>query len=292
IRLRYVPSSVTNLDFDYRVDGEIFAKHSEENAVSHQGAFRFASRINPHLSVNVHDTLLSTTEPLQKFTTIDQATGLRQLSQARRVRTLSNTAGGSVGVRLAERVAVDLLFEHFIYDVNTPDELDETHFTIGAEVGYLTDVARESKAYVSYKATFFTFDQNSAAPATLCRPNGPTGVNACADFQVHTVTAGFRHSFSPTLSGNATLGYAKTQSDEPTEDNLGSVVASLNVTKQLRDGQIAVGYNRNFTSGGGAGGIVQENALVGTFFWKATPKVTTFFASKFALFDFRGQVVS
>src|SRR5690348_6574960 len=37
IRLRYVPSQVTSLDFDYRVDGQILAKHSDQNAVSHQG---------------------------------------------------------------------------------------------------------------------------------------------------------------------------------------------------------------------------------------------------------------
>jgi hypothetical protein len=187
-------------------------------------------------------------------------------------------------------VAVDLFFEHFIYDVNTSDELDETHYSIGARVGYLTDVARNSRAYISYLVTFFTFDTNGPTGVNLCRPNGPTGVDLCANFQVHTVTAGFRHSFSPTLFGDVSIGYAKTQSDEPTEDGLGDVVASLNVAKQIRDGQIAVGYNRNFSSGGGAGGVVREDALVGTFSWKATPKVTTIFASKIALYSFNLSV--
>jgi hypothetical protein len=281
IRLRYAPSRVTALDFDYRLDGDIFAKHTDQNTVSNQGEFRYASQLNPSLSFNVHDTFLSTTEPLQRFTSIDQATGLRQLSQQSRVRTLRNTAGGTVEVRVAERGIVDLLFEHVMENVSLAQELDETRYSIGAEVGYLTDVARRSKAYVSYVATFFTFDQNSPTTSNL----------RSANFQVHTATAGFRHSFTPTLSGNAALGYARTQSDDPAEDNLGAIVANLNVTKLLRDGQVTFGYSRDFTSGGGAGGAVRENALLGTFFWKVTPKVTTIFAGKYALFDFKGAPV-
>jgi len=269
IRLRYVPTRETSLSFDYRVDGEIFAKHADQDAVSHQGELRFASPINPYLSLNVHDTFISTTEPLQKFASIDEATGLRDISQQSRSRTLRNTAGGSVEGRLAERVTFDLLFKHFLENVSIPQELDETRYSIGAALGYLTDIARGSKADVSYMVTFFTFGQNNTAALNL-RSTG---------FQTHTVTAGFRHNFSPTLSGNAALGYTRTQSGDPAEDNLGGIVASLNVTKQLRDGQVSFGYNGNFTSGGGLGGVVRENTLLGTFFWKATPKVTTIFAS-------------
>jgi hypothetical protein len=226
----------------------------------------------------VHDGFLSTTEPLQRFSTIDQATGLRQLSQQSRVRTVRNNAGGAVEVRLADRVTADLLFEHMLENVSTPQELDETRYSIGAEVGYLIDVARRSKVYVSYLATFFTFNQNG-----LTTPN-----TSSADFQVHTAVAGIRHAFTPTLSGDAALGYARTQSDNPAEDNLGTIVAKLNVTQLLRDGQVTFGYNRDFTSGGGLGGVVREDALLGIFFWKATPKVTTIFASKYALYDFKG----
>src|SRR5262249_18278050 len=50
IRLRYRPSLITALDFDYRLDGEVFARHSEQNAISHQAEFRFASQLNPWLS--------------------------------------------------------------------------------------------------------------------------------------------------------------------------------------------------------------------------------------------------
>src|SRR5262249_5477642 len=229
-----------------------------------------------------HDRFLSTTEPLQRFSTIDQATGLRQLSQQSRIRTVRNNAGGAVEVRLADRVTADLLFEHMLENVNTSQELDETRYSIGAEVGYLTDVARRSKVYVSYVATFFTFDQNGLTTTSNLRS---------ADFQVHTALAGFRHYFTPTLSGNAALGYARTQSDNPAEDNLGTVVAKLNVTQLLRDGQVTFGYNRDFISGGGVGGVVREDALLGIFFWKATPKVPTIFAGKYALFDFKGAPV-
>src|SRR5262249_51857268 len=152
-------------------------------------------------------------------------------------------------------------------------------YSIGTEVGYLTDIARRSKAYISYLATFFTFDENGTM--ALTRPK--------ANFQVHTVLAGWRHTFTPTLSGDAALGYAITQSGDPAEDNLGSVVTKLNVTKELRGGQVSFGYNRALTSGGGLGGTVRQDALIAAFFWKATPKVTTIFASKFALYDFLGE---
>jgi len=281
IRLRYVPSRETSGDFDYRVGGEIFARHSDQDTVSHQGELRFASQLNPYLSLNVSDTFISTTEPQQKFVSINEATGLRNISQQSRTRTTSNIAAGTVEVRPTERVVVDLLFGYSLQNVNVSQELSETQYSIGAEVGYLTDIARRSRAYISYRATFFTFGEN-----------GTTALNErSANFQVHTVLAGWRHTFSPTLSGDAALGYAITQSGDPAADNLGSIVGRLNVTQQLRDGQVSFGYNRNFTSGGGVGGVVREDALIATFFWKATPKVTTLFASKYALFDFLGEPV-
>src|SRR5207249_327658 len=42
IRLRYAPSRETSGGLDYRVGGEIFARHSDQNAVSHEGALSFA----------------------------------------------------------------------------------------------------------------------------------------------------------------------------------------------------------------------------------------------------------
>lgn len=278
IRLRYLPARETTLELDYRIDGEIFADHADQNAVSHQGALRFASQLSRSLSVNVRDTLISTTEPLQNFIGITEATGLRNISQQRRARTFRNTAGAAAEIRVGARVTIDPAFEYSIYDINLPQELDETRYTVGAEVGYLTDVGRKSKAYISYMATFFLFDQNG-------RPvvNVPS-----ADFRVHTAMAGFRHYFSPTLSGNAALGYARTHSDDPAQDDLGTIAANLNLTNQIRDGQVSFGYSRNLTSGGGIGGVVREDALIATFFWKATPKVTTLFAGKYALFDFLG----
>jgi hypothetical protein len=280
IRLRYLPSRETSGSFDYRVGGEIFARHSDQNAVSHEGALGFASQLNPYLSLNVRDAFISTTEPLQKFVGINEATGLRDISQQNRTRTTSNIATGTIEVRPAERAIVDLLFEHFLQRVGISQELNETRYSIGTEVGYLTDIARRSKAYISYLASFYTFDEN-----------GTTPLGRNTNFRVHTVMAGWRHTFSPTLSGDAALGYAFTQSSDPAEDNLGSIVAKLNVTKELRNGQVSFGYNRALTSGGGVGGVVREDALIATFFWKATPKVTTIFASKFALYDFLGEPV-
>src|SRR5262245_419064 len=96
VRLRYVPSRATFGSFDYRVGGEIFARHSDQNAISNQGELRFASQLNPFLSFDVRDTFISTTEPQQKFVGINQATGLREISQQNRTRTTSNIAAGTV----------------------------------------------------------------------------------------------------------------------------------------------------------------------------------------------------
>src|SRR5262249_17935286 len=158
-----------------------------------QGELRFASRLNPSLSFNVYDAFISTTEPLQRFSSIDQATGLRQLSQQSRARTLRNAAGGAVEARVADRVTADLLFARYMEHVSLAQEVDETRYSFGAEVGYLVDVPRRSKAYVSYVATFYTFDQNSSTTTNL----------RSANFQVHTAVAGLRHSFTPTLLADA-----------------------------------------------------------------------------------------
>src|SRR5207244_1887414 len=100
IRLRYVPSPATSLGLDYRVGREIFARHADQDAVSQQGELSFASQLNPYLSLNVRDTFISTTEPQQKFVSINEATGLRNISQQNRTRTTSNIAAGTVELRL------------------------------------------------------------------------------------------------------------------------------------------------------------------------------------------------
>lgn len=275
IRLQYVPTRDTTLDFDYSASFEVFAKHAGQNQVSQRGLLRFVSPLTPIFSLHLRDTLIITEEPRDRVLEIDEVTGLRPVSEARRGRTLNNSASGSLGVQLAPRATLKLLFESLINDVNVPEEVDEFRYRVGAELGYLIAIARGSIVSVSYDVTFHTFKENApVAPGAKL-----------ADFQVHTVSTGFRHDFSPTLSGNATIGYAVTASDDPNQDNNTGIVANVSITKTLRTGQAAFGYRRQFTSGSGTGGSLIADTFIVAFSSTITPKVTASLSSNLSLYD-------
>ena len=63
-------------------------------------------------------------------------------------------------MRLGGRTALGVLFESLIDDVDIPEELDEFRYTVGAELGYVVNVARDSRVLVAYQVTFHTFRDN------------------------------------------------------------------------------------------------------------------------------------
>jgi hypothetical protein len=175
-------------------------------------------------------------------------------------------------VQLAPRALLDLLFASVIDDVSIPSEVDEYQYTIGAELGYLVHVARASRITVSYDVSFHTFGQNEG------------GITA-EDFNVHTAQVGFRHDFSPTLSGNVAMGYAVITSDDPTQDGDSSLAADLGITKTLRTGQAKFVYRRGFVSGGGQGGSAIADIFTVSFATDITPKVTASLSTNLSFFD-------
>ena len=127
-----------------------------------------------------------------------------------------------------------MLFGNLIDNVDVPEELDEFRYSVGTDLGYTFDVARNSRVFVGYKATFESF-----------RPNGPVppGVSDAA-FQVHTIGAGVRHELTPTLAVEAGLGHNFTN---PTHQRKTATMASLGnvqLTKTFKDGQASLGYVR------------------------------------------------
>jgi hypothetical protein len=274
VLLRYVPMRDTELNLEYKADFEFFADHTEENYVSQRGLLRFAGQLTRSLSVNVRESLIVTEEPNNRTLEIDEVTGLRPVSTQGRQRTLRNSANMRLDVQLAPRVMLGLLFENLIDNVDTPQEVDEYRYTIGTEFGYLVHLARASRAYVAYDVTFHNFSQNAG------------GITA-ADFNVHAARVGFRHAFSPTLSGNVAFGYSVVTSDDPTEDGNSGINADLRITKTFRTGQATFAFTRDFTSGGGEGGSVIANVFTASFTSQITPKVTAGLGTNLSFYNFQ-----
>jgi hypothetical protein len=171
-----------------------------------------------------------------------------------------------------------LLFDSLIDDVEEADEVDEFRYTFGAEFGYLTNIRRESRLRLFYDVTLHSFSENAPLlPGQTERP----------DFQVHTINVGYLHAFSPTLVGDAAVGYAITTSDDTTEDDHAAFVANLGLTKTLRDGRIALRYRRTLTSGRGEGGSVLADIFTLTILTGLTPKITAGLSSNLSFFDFQ-----
>ena len=276
------PTPDTDFFLKYQANIESFAKNSSQNQVSHQGSLNFSSQLTPALSLRVADTLVITDEPLERTGVANQFIGLRPASQQGRSRTSTNIATSALDVQLGTRSTLGLVFNSIVNNVNTPSEVNETSYSVGVKFGYLTDVARRSTGYLSYLATFHTF-----------RPNGPvTPGNETADFQVQDVLVGFRHEFTPTLSGNFAIGPSFITSKDPKLDGNTNVAINLDVTKTLSIGQVSLNYARAQTSGGGGGEAVTSDTLRLAFFAEITGKLTAALSTRLSYYDYLNLTAS
>ncbi len=289
VQLRYIPRPETILTFEYEPSLRLFADHSGQNHVSHRLDFDVESPLSRRFSLEASDQLVITEEPGDRTRDVDTDDGTRDTSDEERERTIRNTANVSLNVGLTPRLSLGLLLENLIEEVDDNEELDEFRYVIGTEVGYLTNVARQNRAVLIYTATIFTFSDNCDAgeqAAGICNPQNDEG------FTVHTVTAGYEHNVSATLSARAAIGFATTASDRDDLDGNTALVGSLGMLKTLRTGQLALSYERSFTSGGGTADKVISDRFVGRIRFRPTPKITLTLASSLAFLNFKQEGVA
>jgi hypothetical protein len=280
IRVQYLspePTLGTQFDFDYRANIEFFADHSSQNNVDHRLSLTLVSPLAPSLDVRLRDLLLITENPFGRDERLSDPTGLRPVSQQRRARTIRNEAEGMADVRLGGRLSLGVLFGSLVEDVDVPEELDEFRYTVGTELGYVVNVARNSRVFVQYQATFESFRDNGIVPS----------VNADAAFQVHTIGTGVRHELTPTLAVDAALGYSFTTSDAPQKDGHDSVTANVNLTKTFSSGQASLGYARLLTAGGSTGDVVIEDTVRARASINLTGKLTARLDGNVSWFNFQ-----
>lgn len=276
------PTPDTEFRLDYQASFEFFAKNSSENQIAHRGSLGFASQLTPSLALRVTDTLVSSQEPRDRIEVADQFTGIRLASAQGRRRTITNIADAALDIQLGTRSTLGLVFQSVVNNVDIPTEVDETSYSVGANLGYLTDVARGSTASLAYLVTFHAFGENAPTTSGL----------ATADFQVHDFRVGFRHELTPTLSGDVALGYAFVASKDPALDGDAGLSARLEVIKTLSIGRLSLLYGRNFTSGGGQGGAVLADTVRIAFLAELTGKLAAALDGSFAYYNYRNTPVS
>ena len=267
------PTPETKLEFDYRADFEFFADRSDQDQIAHFGFVQFSSQLTRTLTLRVLDRLIITEDPLEREEVRDQNTGLGPASQQTRERTVVNRGDIALDVLLGQRFGLGMLFNSYIADVSDPDDVDEFRYSLGADLGYFTDVRRGSRATLSYLVTLHNFHSN--------------GGIVREDFVVHNAIAGFRHLFTPTLSGRVALGYAIVVSDDPEEDGRDAILAALEIKKTFSTGEASFLYNRRITSGEDEGGTVLEDTLSVALLTRLGGKTTARLRSDLSFFDFQ-----
>ena len=271
------PTAAPPLDFDYHADFELFHDHSNQNDVAHRLALTAAWPFAPSLQVRLRELLLVTENPLGRDERLSDPTGLRPFSQQQRARTTRNEVEGRADVRLGGRLSLGVLFGSLVEDVQVSQELDEFRYTVGTELGYAINVARESRVFLAYQVTFDSFRDNGAVPL------GGTD----ASFRVHAFSTGVRHELTPTLAIQAALGYSFTTSGAPEDDNHKAVIANVGLIKTFNLGQASLRYVRRFISGEGQGGVVLADTLGATAVLNLTGKLTARLDGNVSWFDFR-----
>ena len=272
IRAQYFPTAPTlgtQFDFDYRANVEFFADHSSQNNVGHFLSLTLASPLAPSLDVSMRELLLITNNPLARDERLSNPTGFRPASQQQSERTLHNEAEGRADIRLGGRTSLGVLFGNLIDNVDIPNELNEFRYTVGTELGYLIDVARNSRVFAGYLATFESFSANGAVPPG----------SSDAAFQVHTIGTGVRHELTPTLAVDAALGYNFTTSDAPEKDGHNGFAMKAILTKTFHNGQASLGYVRRFSADGSTGNVTNEDTVSVAASINLTGKLTARFDS-------------
>ena len=285
IRVQYLPTAPTlgtQFDFDYRANIEFYAEHSSQNNVGHLLSLTLASPLAPSLDVRLRESLVITTNPLARGEQLFPPTGFRPASQQQSERTLSNQAEGEADIRLGGRTSLGVLFGNLIDNVDVPEELDEFRYTVGTDLGYLIDVARNSRVFVGYKVTFESFRANGTAPSG----------DSDAAFQVHAIGTGVRHELTPTLALDAALGYNFTTSDAPQKDGHNGFAMNAMLTKTFHNGQASLGYVRRFSADGSTGNVTNEDAVFATASINLTGKLTADFASNITWSNPQGVTTS
>jgi hypothetical protein len=109
---------------------------------------------------------------------------------------------------------------------------------------------------------------------------------------VHNAIAGFRHLFTPTLSGRVALGYAIVVSDDPQEDGQDAIIAALEIKKTFSTGEASFLYNRRITSGEDEGGSILDDTLSVALLTRLGGKTTARLRSDLSFFDFQRVTTS
>jgi hypothetical protein len=289
IQLRYIPRAETSLTFEYEPALQLFADNSDQNYVSHRLSFDYDSPLSRRFALKVSELLVITEEPSDRIRDVDDISDNpdeRPESDENRGRTIRNTAVASLNVGLTPRTSLGLQFENLFEDVADKDELDEVRYVLGTEFGYLTDVARQNRASLRYAATIFTFSNNCEVGEAGCTVQNDEG------FTVHTVTAGYEHHLSATLTARASIGYATTDSDREDADGNDAIVGGIGFVKTLRTGQFDLSYDRSYTSGGGTSDQVISNRFIGRIRFQPTPKITAALSSAFAILNVEQEKIS
>jgi hypothetical protein len=284
IQLDYAPRAATNLTFSYQPAFQIFAENDDQNYVSHLLNIDVETPLARRFFLTASEQLLITEEPADRIRPvddIDENPDDRPESSQNREKTIRNTATASLTMEMTPRTSLGLLFENLVEDVEDEDELDEVRYLLGTELGYLTDVARQNRAALSYNAALFTFSKNCDPAALFCQRKED------GDFTVHTVALGYEHNLSETLIAQASLGYSATVSDREDVDGNDAVVGGIGLIKTLRTGQLVLNFERVFTSGGSTADQVLSNRFVGRFRFQPTPKITTTLAGNIAFLNYQ-----
>jgi len=284
IQLDYAPRAATNLMFSYQPAFQIFAENGDQDYVSHLLNLEAETPLARRFFLTASDRLLITEEPADRIRPVDDIDSNpddRSQSNQQREQTIRNTATASLTMEVTPRTSLGLLFENLVEDVENEDELDEVRYLLGTELGYLTDVARQNRAALSYDATIFTFSKNCDPAETFCQRKEDGG------FTVHTLSLGYKHNLSETLSAQASLGYSTTVSDRDDIDGNDAFVGGLGFIKTLRTGQLTLNFERVFTSGGSTADQVISNRFTGRFRFQPTPKITTTLAGSLAFLNYQ-----
>lgn len=216
-------SAPSGIDLNYRLGLVYFAKNDQYNYVSHSGSLNTWYTFSPRLSFRLREYIIRSDEPREREYTAGALPDQFILGYQRgRSTYIRNVLEPSVVYRFGREDRFELYYRNMIYENENPNIENSQENYISPRLIYWFNIRNGvSLEYGLSSGHFETspdFLRNSASGRYTYRFNPRTSVfgqytfvrydfeSPGIDYDVHTVSFGIAHAFTPTLSGTAQVG--------------------------------------------------------------------------------------
>jgi hypothetical protein len=260
--IQQAPIESSGVDLQYRFGLVSYAKHEENNYISHEGTLNTWYTFDRRFTLRLRDYLIRSEEPLER----DYAAGALQnqyllgIQRQRSVYT-RNVLEPSIGYQFGKENRFDLYYRNNIYDNESPNIEDSKENYINPRLTYWLDI--HNGVTLEYGFTRGDFERSPDLVGHMARARYTYRFNPHTsffgdyiylkrdfespgiDYDVHNPSIGIEHAFSPTLNGRVQVGYFRQNPEIGSSTN--GITCDVNLTGRAEKTTYVLSFQGGYT---------------------------------------------